>query len=441
MPKSCLRCPTPPSTPALGHHHQRKCVAFCAEELEQVFAADEWDRTPTEAAQKLSYGDILELKAIQRSLPIARQLPDPLARRPQTQYLQKVRIGLLPMYDDNEGQLCNSVTVPPIYPSNLQEPIVELPPVPSRSPSLSGLVPTALSQAPVTASDPPAVSTAADTPPRANIYSVRPKPGFSFLPLLDSPAPPTPATTPPASHCSDADTDGSETDLSTPALSNASLDTTPSPREHPAELDGADSYFQLEPRHAKEDQETHNPYFPPSSAYASTPPTQPSCYSPSVHSSSHFGFSMASPSVQFKRKPFTPFHPPPPPAEPEEDAEEGGDFFMINGEKYHFGPSSTPPDSPVLAPTNTEEQEEVPLSPISPALAESNSALFAADSSAGVDLPPSISRAPAPSIPTLIPVVAPSVPVPCSVGAYSPDPEIVPFCVNMKRAPRVGTKC
>lgn len=33
----------------------KKRVAFCEEGAEQVFEADEWDRTPTEIAQRLSY--------------------------------------------------------------------------------------------------------------------------------------------------------------------------------------------------------------------------------------------------------------------------------------------------------------------------------------------------------------------------------------------------
>ncbi|TEB20029.1 hypothetical protein FA13DRAFT_1592310, partial [Coprinellus micaceus] len=55
--------------------------------LETVFVADEWDRTPTEPARKLSYQDLLELKEIQRSLPRANQPPDHLAGRAGKQYL------------------------------------------------------------------------------------------------------------------------------------------------------------------------------------------------------------------------------------------------------------------------------------------------------------------------------------------------------------------
>lgn len=383
--------------------------------------------------------DILELKAIQRSLPIARQMPDPLSRRPQTQYLQKVRIGLLPMYDNNEGELSNSVTVPPIYPSNVSEPAFDLPPVPSRSPSILSHVPSALSQPPVTAAE---VSPPAAVSPPNNIYSVRPRPGFTFLPLMDTPPAPAPAaptipstpTTPalpPAPPSSDAEADDSDHDLSTPALSSASLDTTPSPREHPLELDGADSYFQLSPRvHTKEERAAvHNPYFPPASAYPSKTPA--ACYTPGVRDASE---PPASPVVQFKRKPFTPFRPPPNPVEPEDDEDdEGGDFFMINGEKCHFGPSSTPPDSPVLAPSVQEQDEDVQLSPISP-VTQTPSALFAMDAAespqpqeTSQDLPPSFSRA--------APSPAPAIPASCgaSAGAYSTEPVIAPFCMQMKR--------
>ena len=54
--KSCLKFPTPPESPSPGGDcPRRKCVAY-AEELEKVYIADEWDRTPTEVAHKLSYG-------------------------------------------------------------------------------------------------------------------------------------------------------------------------------------------------------------------------------------------------------------------------------------------------------------------------------------------------------------------------------------------------
>ncbi|KIK70658.1 hypothetical protein GYMLUDRAFT_110747, partial [Collybiopsis luxurians FD-317 M1] len=81
----------------------RKNVSFCPEEagLEQVFIADAWDRTPIEPAGQLSYQDILELKAIQNTLPRAQQLPDLYTGKPAHQYLQKVPIGLLPLTEQS----------------------------------------------------------------------------------------------------------------------------------------------------------------------------------------------------------------------------------------------------------------------------------------------------------------------------------------------------
>ncbi|PBK98873.1 hypothetical protein ARMGADRAFT_887658, partial [Armillaria gallica] len=54
---------------------------------EEVHIADEWDRTPSEPARSLSYQDMLELKAIQRTLPRANQLPDMYTGKPASQFL------------------------------------------------------------------------------------------------------------------------------------------------------------------------------------------------------------------------------------------------------------------------------------------------------------------------------------------------------------------
>ncbi|CDO69789.1 hypothetical protein BN946_scf184766.g34 [Trametes cinnabarina] len=61
----------------------RKSVSFCpANELEEVFFADEWDRTPAAVTPKLSYQDILELKQLRISLPYSP--PPPTSRQPFT---------------------------------------------------------------------------------------------------------------------------------------------------------------------------------------------------------------------------------------------------------------------------------------------------------------------------------------------------------------------
>ncbi|KAF8159911.1 hypothetical protein B0H34DRAFT_422786 [Crassisporium funariophilum] len=92
-----------PHSPSRSHSgHQRKCVMFGGAEgcvLETVYTADEWDRTPTEPARKLSYQDLLELKEIQRSLPRANQPADYLSGRPSRHFLKGVPIGLLPLVD------------------------------------------------------------------------------------------------------------------------------------------------------------------------------------------------------------------------------------------------------------------------------------------------------------------------------------------------------
>ncbi|KIJ65230.1 hypothetical protein HYDPIDRAFT_88758, partial [Hydnomerulius pinastri MD-312] len=75
----------------------KKRVAFSEEGTEQVYEADEWDRTPAEIAQRLSYEDVLELKMIQRELPRAEQPFDPLSSRPYSSvFLAHVPIPLLP---------------------------------------------------------------------------------------------------------------------------------------------------------------------------------------------------------------------------------------------------------------------------------------------------------------------------------------------------------
>ncbi|KAI0077740.1 hypothetical protein K474DRAFT_1047976 [Panus rudis PR-1116 ss-1] len=97
--KSCLK-QTPPVTPTLSTSGTpemsrcaspdmrppsiRKSVSFCREEegLEEVFEADDWDRSPTPMTPRLSYQDILELKQLRLTLP--RAPPSPSYRQPFT---------------------------------------------------------------------------------------------------------------------------------------------------------------------------------------------------------------------------------------------------------------------------------------------------------------------------------------------------------------------
>ncbi|KAJ6580825.1 hypothetical protein B0H19DRAFT_845982, partial [Mycena capillaripes] len=110
--KSCLKASSLPGSPDLGSQC-RKCVAFNAEGSEEVHFADEWDRTPTEPATRLSYQELLELKEIQQSLPHAPQPPDSL--RPAKQLLSMVPIGLLPL-------VTAETTTSPVLPPPPQSP-------------------------------------------------------------------------------------------------------------------------------------------------------------------------------------------------------------------------------------------------------------------------------------------------------------------------------
>ncbi|KAJ7114066.1 hypothetical protein C8R44DRAFT_572956, partial [Mycena epipterygia] len=91
--KSCLKGSSLPGSPVPGSNC-RKCVVFDPQTLEEIHWADEWDRTPTEPARKLSYQELLELKEIQQSLPHASQ---PADLRPGKHLLSAVPIGLLPL--------------------------------------------------------------------------------------------------------------------------------------------------------------------------------------------------------------------------------------------------------------------------------------------------------------------------------------------------------
>jgi len=70
-----------------------KHVAFCTDGAEEVHEADDWDRSPVPVVQQLSYGDMLELKALQRDLYLAPQQSSTPAR--SSVLLPRVPIPLL----------------------------------------------------------------------------------------------------------------------------------------------------------------------------------------------------------------------------------------------------------------------------------------------------------------------------------------------------------
>ncbi|KAJ8694739.1 hypothetical protein PTI98_007389 [Pleurotus ostreatus] len=96
--------------------------------LEEIYVADEWDRTPTEPARHLSYSDMLELKEIQRSLPLADQPADPFTHKPGSQYLSHVPIKLLPLLPESSSCTTPSSGASSTTPSPVAEaPSTQLP--------------------------------------------------------------------------------------------------------------------------------------------------------------------------------------------------------------------------------------------------------------------------------------------------------------------------
>ncbi|KAJ8085140.1 hypothetical protein PM082_003924 [Marasmius tenuissimus] len=254
-----------------GSSTPKKCVSWCSQDhkgtgyLEEEFTADSWDRTATEPTRTpLSYKDILELKAIQRSLPCAQQLPDPFTGKPVNQYLSTVPIALLPLLPDSAPHTPlstpnlspNSSTVGTPHGSGNSSPTIPSPefsqrstprsspeqstlssarnsphvsplPSPNRSPNRSPErnasvhAHTPKISSPLVPSYPPTPGPPT-FPPRntpSNTLSpatprARPKPTFTFLPLLE-----TPVTSPPAS--APVSPPSSTVDLNTQALDAA----------------------------------------------------------------------------------------------------------------------------------------------------------------------------------------------------------------------------
>ncbi|TBU41010.1 hypothetical protein BD309DRAFT_869119 [Dichomitus squalens] len=251
--KSCLKL-TPPITPDLSAAPSpctsgrtspslasdidsrcssagRKTVSFCGgNELEEIFFADEWDRTPAAVTPKLSYQDILELKQLRINLPYSPPPPPP--RQPFTTSLPSTAKPAFPIsrfataashtpskwknrsepqrHDVDPAILPYLDAVPirllPLLPQSSPEPE---PPSDAPEPHPQTPTPTASPEARPTIQPPseppelrivepaipapvqptPSLSPSAPSQPRTK------KPNFSFLPLLpieDTPAPAAP---------------------------------------------------------------------------------------------------------------------------------------------------------------------------------------------------------------------------------------------------------
>lgn len=184
--KSCLRLATPMPSPGLSEAPPKpKAVVFCDGD-EEVFQADDWDRTPHEPSLKLSYSDILELKAIQRSLPRANQLPDPFCGKRAATYLNKVPINLLPLLPDSTCCSADVSADSSAYPSRVPSPNLPFAHSPSWASDVQPMVPVTMTRHPATAP-----TAATYYPPHlAHLRKVTPQPSqpkkipFSFVPLL-----------------------------------------------------------------------------------------------------------------------------------------------------------------------------------------------------------------------------------------------------------------
>ncbi|KAF9459294.1 hypothetical protein BDZ94DRAFT_1312495 [Collybia nuda] len=256
--KGCLKSPIP--SPGPDSAQIRKCVAFGAEGTEEVYVADVWDRTPTEPARKLTYQDILELKEIQRSLPRANQLADPVSGRPGSHFLSAVPIGLLPLLSetDSGGSQDSSNATSPIT-----SPVTSPPPTPtglSSNPNWLAPAPRPQARAAPQPWHPPHLAHLLPSKPAAQ----REKPKFAFLPLLETPPssePVSPFTSNPSSRSPSpepSDTDQSQ-DPPTPSLTNASLDSSPLSRASSSSPEP--SYFQLPPLRGNSGHYNGKPHF------------------------------------------------------------------------------------------------------------------------------------------------------------------------------------
>ncbi|KAG6918178.1 hypothetical protein DXG01_016163 [Tephrocybe rancida] len=282
--KGCLKSPIP--SPGLSDCPARKSVAFGEEVCEEVHFADVWDRTPSEPARKLTYQDLLELKEIQRSLPRANQLADPISGKPASHFLNQVPIGLLPLLSETEARTPNS--------SAATSPAVSPPSTPSEYSTQSwGLPPPTPRPRP-----PPVVSTPWAPPHLQHLLPKSPppqrqKPSFTFLPLLETP-PSSAVSSPFASHPPSrspsperdihSDTDHS-LDPPTPSLTNASLESSPRSRAssaspEPPFLSLADHDFDVRGRRSPHSD--RNAILPPSLRHLRTRSTSPAPLSPTT---------------------------------------------------------------------------------------------------------------------------------------------------------------
>jgi len=183
-----------------------------------------------------THRDLLELKEIQRSLPRANQLDDPVSGKRASHFLSSVPIGLLPLLPESPTSSQTS--------SRDTSPVTSPPLTPALFPNLHWLAPPPQQPRPA-----PSIPRPWHPPYLAHLpnkpHVQREKPKFAFLPLLDTPpssessspytsSPSSPGSSPERPIDTDVDTD-SFLDPPTPPLTNASLDS--SPRSQPSSVE------------------------------------------------------------------------------------------------------------------------------------------------------------------------------------------------------------
>lgn len=200
------------------------------------------------------------MKEIQRSLPRANQLADPITGKPAARFLTAVPVGLLPLLSDTSS---SSSLESSRESSTATSPATSPPPTPSFTCDSSWF-------SPVPKPKEHAVPPPWHPPHLAHLLPPKPppqrqKPTFAFLPLLDTP-PASAASSPYPSNPSSRSSspDPSESDQSqdppTPSLTNASLDSSPPSRASSSSPEPP--FLQLPPLRGKYGGESDNhPHF------------------------------------------------------------------------------------------------------------------------------------------------------------------------------------
>jgi hypothetical protein len=194
------------------------------------------------------------MNEIQQSLPLAKQLQEPLGRMPRSQYLRCVPVELLPLMPDSDQSTTHDSQAPPYAP----------PITPFTSP------PSASMQAQLPQPTSPPIHHPSHLSHLPNSTRIqRARPSFTFLPLLDTP-PSTPSSSQPSSpsiygdmHAMDDDSELSDDGTQDPPISpitESALDNLISASTPPSPASLPNLHL---PPPTNGIKPSENPYFPP----------------------------------------------------------------------------------------------------------------------------------------------------------------------------------